>query len=200
MTIQEKLQQLSEDDLREQVVIPLMWALGCATVRCEQGASEFGKDVVYSRQNIYDHPYHGAIVLKAGRIHQGDVVGIVQRQVQEAWTVEYPSLPDLSAKVRMTEVTVMTSFDITPNARITLGAAVPKYMPHAIFVDGTDLERMICEVVKKAKRYDLAHPDYEFDASNFHELCGRVKQSSGSSGKPETPAISATSSGQTEIV
>lgn len=198
MTIQEKLQQLSEDDLREQVVIPLMGALGCAPVRSEQGPTEFGKDVVYCAKSIYGHSYHGAIVLKAERLHQGDVVATVQRQTQEAWTVQYMAPPDLATPVRMHEVTVMTSHTITPNARTTLQAAIGTYMPRVHFVDGDDLARLVRDVIKKAKQCASALSDYEFDAANFHEVCECVMQSSPEPRISDTPAISAVSTEPTE--
>ena len=182
MTIQEKLQRLSEDNLRIQIVVPLMEALGCVTVRNEHGASEFGKDVVYCAENIYRRSYHGAIVLKAERIRQDDVVGTVQRQVQEACTVPYTAPPDLTTPVRMTEVTVMTSFDITPNARTVLQAAMASaQMARVHFVDGDELAALIRGVVKRAIDHvpPLAQSDYEFDAANFHEICERVTQNSG---------------------
>lgn len=154
-----------------------MRALGCEHVRSEQGVTEFGKDVVYRAKNIYNEPYYGAIVLKVERIHQAPILSTVQRQVQEAWTVNYRVPPDLMTDVQVHEVTVMTSSSITPNARQNIQAAMNRgVMPRVHFVDGEGLAALIRDVVKRAKVTTATPAHYEFEVESFHEVCERLTQ------------------------
>jgi hypothetical protein len=70
MNVKDKLQLLSEDDLRRNVVIPLLSALGCSDVRDNCGQYEYGKDIVYTiRDHFLKEKIWGAVVVKKGEIN-----------------------------------------------------------------------------------------------------------------------------------
>lgn len=190
MTIQEQIQQLSEDDLREKVVRPLMGALGCENAWCEQGSQEFGKDVVYKRNDLYGRPYYGAIVLKAVEIDQSEGVRTVGRQIEEARSVQYRPPSDMMTPVSVQEITVMTSFNFTPNARTAVGEFMTRgVLPRVHVIDGDELAGLIRKVVRRAKDVGLMPESYIFDHETFHEVCERVMQSASGAKNVDSPSV-----------
>jgi len=116
MNIREKLQTLSEDDLRKKVIIPMMYALGCINVRDTHGPYEKGKDVVYEVYHLFRRNIYGAIIVKNKRnIGKSDLENL-HRQANEA-LVTFKNPNDPRNEIKIHELTIMTSYRFSDPAR-----------------------------------------------------------------------------------
>ena len=110
-----------ESSFRTAVVIPLLRRMGYIDVADTQGASEFGKDVVFAEYDRFGTKRWYAAQLKAGDV-SGVVDGRVNELVAQVRTAFDVPFPDLVSKedVYVSEVFVMISGRFTNNAKTIL--------------------------------------------------------------------------------
>lgn len=109
----DKIAELSEDQLRKEVLIPLLSSLGFKGVREYHGSRERGKDIIcYSLDNL-GHREYMAVVVKTSRIHgsigkEGSVANVVLIQVQQALNEPYIDVYDIE-RLTASKCLVVTS-------------------------------------------------------------------------------------------
>lgn len=171
MTIKEQLNEIKEDDLRKKVIIPMMYALKCEHVFDNHGSLEDGIDVLYGSNNVFGQKFFGGIVLKNdGKINKGNKLYEIDRQVKEALVRRDHPL-DLDSDIRVREIVVITSYDVSSYAR--------KYLKEQIYMNtflnfriicGSELEQVIKNVIDKFRK-NKDGEEYKFNVNNFKQMC-----------------------------
>ena len=146
----EALTQMSEDELRSRVIMPLLVAMKFRDVTLwHGGANEQGKDFVMWKPDEFDQEEWHAVVAKAGRItgatSGSGSTGDVGTQVLQAFGSTFPN-PVTGAPVRATYVTVIASGAILPTALTAIQsmlASSPLAAHNTRFVDGDKLWSLI---------------------------------------------------------
>lgn len=109
----DKIAELSEDQLRKEVLIPLLSSLGFKGVREYHGSRERGKDIIcYSLDNLGNREYM-AVVVKTSKIHgsvgkEGSIANVVLIQVQQALNEPYVDVYDIQ-RLTASKCLVVTS-------------------------------------------------------------------------------------------
>lgn len=140
------LQGLSEDEFRQQVLIPLLKAMGYRQVEHTHRPNELGKDIVFWRETDLGVRENVAIVAKRQRISakaSGDV-GTVVTQVRQAFKA--PFLDKLDGTEQFVHrVIVAASGSINQDAQQAIRAAIDNdaYERNVVFWDaGEVVERL----------------------------------------------------------
>lgn len=172
MTIKERLQTLSEDDLRQKVVIPLLLSLGCNEAIDNCGPAENGKDVIYECHHMLKKPVYGAVVLKNDHnIKSADLDRGLTIQVDKALS-KFTHRNDPRVETKVHEVILMTSFDITEPVRAFFRDQSGTTFPNIHFVDGDRFEFLIRSAIidytAKTGR------DYVFEVETFSDVCNQL--------------------------
>ncbi len=127
------LQSLSEKELTKKFLIRLYESpgMGCKSVRYTHRRLEFGKDVIYYKEDEYDNRVYTGIQVKKIQITTGDVSEIL-RQVQEAFGELFTDLSD-GKKISLDRIVVLTSQEFKEEAKDSFWAAIK----------GVRLEKMV---------------------------------------------------------
>ncbi len=172
-TIREKLQSLSEDDLRVSIIIPLLYALGCTEVRDNCGPDEKGKDIIYSTPHLLGANIYGAVILKNDRnLGLGKMDNLRSQALRALNAFGNPRDPRIETKVH--ELIFVTSFDITSDVRDFLVKNCGSNFPNMHFVDGVRLELLIRKIIDLFKK--LTGRTYVFDITSFAGMCDKVRE------------------------
>lgn len=187
MTIKSQIQVLSEDDLRQRIVIPLLFALGCKDVRDNCGPSEYGKDILYlSRDHFLREKLWGAVILKKDDIGKSGLDNI-HRQVSDAIN-QFMDPDDPRHKVQLQEILVVTAGELTNEAQKYINEQSGKNFPNVHFLNGNRLEFLISQVVVEYN--GRTGSSYVFQVDTFGGICGWADRSeSGISRQDEGRAI-----------
>jgi len=173
MTIKGKIQRLSENDLRDMVVIPLMRALGCSNIRKWHGRSEKGKDVLYQKENTFGDLVYGGILLKACGINKHRLTTSVRTQCVEAIRESFPDPNYPGNTVKIYELMIMTSRNITEDVRDYIQKNVRTDLPSVEIVDGDRLSHLIDKIILDSNRKCDQEHIYDFKIKTFQEFCER---------------------------
>jgi len=147
MSIIQQLQCLSEDNLRQKIIIPLLYFLGCREVRDNDGNRENGKDIVYVNYNHFlRKEIVGAVILKITDIGKGVRLRNIEDQVRAA-IAKFISHGDPRNKIRIHEIVVITSKKITQDAMEEVYNFSGANFQNIHFVDGIRLEFLINQVI-----------------------------------------------------
>jgi hypothetical protein len=163
--IKDKIQQLKEDDLRKQVIIPLLKAFGCELVKDNHGPHENGKDIIYTTKHFLGIKIYGVVVLKAGDFTKKstEIINSYSRQIKESKGQFLCPFSESPKKVQAHEILVITSKGITKDAEYLMYADAS--FRCILFIDGEKLERLIEGVIVENKR--SKGKKYEFDPETF---------------------------------
>ena len=176
-TLQE-IQKLEENGLRVKIVIPLMKAFGCRDVRDWHGNSENGIDVLFKSENVFKEFVHKGILLKIKDITKTTFDGNLRRQVLEAIKTPFSDPDYVSNRVKIHELIVMTSHDITKPAQDMIFALAGQGIPIVEMVDGIRLcgfiNRLIGDYNKKEGQ-KTGQDFYEFAIDSFENFCERYQ-------------------------
>ena len=168
MTIKEKLQNLSEDEFRKKVVIPLLRVLGFRKVEDWCGPNEKGKDVLYVREDLLGLRILGAVLIKNGgnitKSGKNDIK-LIRNQAEEAMGSPIPDSSDPYNQTTIRELYILTSFNIKREARDYVLDTLRNSQLYLRFVDGDLLEDKIKKVIEKSY--------YVFAPDNFEEFCDK---------------------------
>lgn len=172
MNIKEKLQSITEDDLRKKVIIPMMYALGCIDVRDTHGPYEKGKDVVYETDHLLRKKVYGAIIIKnTCNISKGRPLDNLYRQAKDAMK-EFENPNDLSgSKIKIHELIIITAYKVTPAASNYIFENCGVNFPNLHIIDGNTLESIIRELISEHRT--KKKEEYQFNIDTFKDFCER---------------------------
>ena len=175
-----EVEAMSEEDLREKVVVPLLERMGFRDVFVYHGGVlEQGKDVVMWKPGELGERRHFAVVLKATRV-SGQASGsssaaTVKTQIEQAFGTDYLD-PITNEAVFAGECWAVNSHAITKEAHHSIKGMLKTANLDRItrFVDGDALwrlieeyspERLVIRNLQKAKElFDSLDPDYQLVA------------------------------------
>ena len=170
MSIKDQLQNLSEDSLRQKILIPLLFILGCKDVRDNCGPAEYGKDILYlSRDHFLREKIWGAAIVKKGEINKSSLENI-NRQVSDAIN-QFIDPDDPRNKIQLHEILIITSKGITSEALKYIHEQSGKNFQNIHFINGSRLEFLINQVILE---YNLKlNTSYIFNIETFGNISGR---------------------------
>ena len=127
MEKKEKLQmlrKLSEKDLTKRFLIPLYESpgMGCKSVRYAHRRLEFGKDIVYCKEDEYGNRLYTGIQVKKTRINTKNIDTIF-RQTHEAFGEPFTDLSD-GKKKDLDKFVVLTSNEFSEEAKESFWASL----------------------------------------------------------------------------
>jgi len=119
-----RLQKLDEETLTKKFVIPLYESekMGCKNVQYTHRILEFGKDVIYYKEDEHGNRKYTGIQVKKTRIATEDVSEIL-RQIYEAFGKSFTDLSDGKEK-ELDRFVVLTSNEFTQEAKDSIRAAL----------------------------------------------------------------------------
>lgn len=172
MNIKEKLQKLSEDELRQKIIMPLLSVLGCGGVRDNCGSSEYGKDILYlSRNHFLMEKIWGAALIKKDDIKKSSLDNI-HRQISDA-IHQFIDPDDPRSTVQLHEILVITPRSISAEASKYINEQSGKNFPNIHFVNGDRLEFLINQTIIDFNQKGIG--TYVFDVETYsNTMCGRL--------------------------
>jgi predicted NACHT family NTPase len=139
------LQRLSEKELTKTFLIPLYESkgMGCKNVRYTHRKLEFGKDVIYYKDDEYGNRIYTGVQVKRTKIATGSVDKIF-RQISEAFGEPFTNLSD-GKDNDLDQFVVLTSNEILEEAKDSVwaslrGARLDKLVK---FIDGNQLVALL---------------------------------------------------------
>jgi hypothetical protein len=146
----EFLQSLSEAELTELVLIPLLVALQYQDVRYTHGTQEYGKDIVCTKRDSLDgRKYFGFTVKSAaldGSVSSSRSIREVYYQLRQALTTPFIN-PFDGNEVQLAHVYLLTPFSISQNCIRSLKDELRDLATGVGFIDGPKLRDLINEHV-----------------------------------------------------
>jgi len=129
----EMLRKLSERELTKKFLIPLFESkgMGCKNVRYTHKRLEFGRDVIYCKDNEYRNKVYTGVQVKKTRIRTGDVADIL-KQTMEAFGKRFRDSSDGKEK-DLDRFVVLTSCEFVEDAKESFWACLK----------GAGLERLV---------------------------------------------------------
>jgi HEAT repeat protein len=118
----EMLQKLSEKDLATKILIPLYESMRFSNVRYTHRKLEFGKDIIYYKDDEYGNRIYTGVQVKKTQIKTGDVADIF-RQISEAFGEPFTDLSN-GKKHDLDQFIVLTSHEILEEAKDSLWASL----------------------------------------------------------------------------
>jgi len=141
----EMLQSLSEKELTKTFLIPLYKSerMGCKNVRYTHRKLEFGKDIIYYKDDEYGNRIYTGVQVKRTKIATSDVADIL-RQITEAFGEQFTNLSD-GKKKDLDQFVVLTSNEILEEAKDSVwaslrGARLDKLVK---FIEGNQLVALL---------------------------------------------------------
>ncbi len=148
MDIKEKLKmlrKLSEVDLTKNFLIPLYESdgMGCKSVRYTHRRLEFGKDVIYYKEDEYGNRLFTGVQVKKSQIRTGNIDNIM-RQVSEAFGEPFTDL-GTGKKENLDRVVVLTSCEFLEEAKDSFWASLKgnSLDRFVTCIDGNQLVRLL---------------------------------------------------------
>ncbi len=176
MNIREKLEKLSENNLRKKVLIPLLKALGAYATEDFHGSREKGKDVYFSYKNVFSRDKHCCFFIKKGNIKKSGVNDIrnMQGAIGEAIQREFISPINNKTPVRIEEFYFVCSGKINKESRDWLSELLVKnrQMPNFDIFDIDNLMQLILDLIKKFN--NSMGGNYEFGVKTFNKYCKKI--------------------------
>ncbi|MBI2471091.1 MAG: HEAT repeat domain-containing protein [Planctomycetes bacterium] len=168
------LQKLSEKELTQKFLIPLYESkgMGCKNVRYTHRKLEFGKDIIYSKENEYGIQIYTGVQVKRTKITTSDIDTIL-RQITEAFGEPFTNLSD-GKKKDLDRVVVLSSNEILEEAKDSLwaslkGARLDKLIN---FIDGNQLVELLDNHLPSAfwEEYDYFNKYFEAMKNDFETI------------------------------
>jgi len=120
----EMLQKLSEKELTQRFLIPLFESkgIGCKNVQYTHKTLEFGKDIVYYKDDEFGRRIYTGVQVKRTKIRTSGVSEIL-RQISEAFGEQFNDSSD-NKKKNLDKFVVLTSNEIKEDAEQSLSASL----------------------------------------------------------------------------
>ena len=170
----EMLQKLDEKTLTKRFLIPLYESekMGCKSVRYTHRVLEFGKDIIYCKDDEYGKCIFTAVQVKRIKIstHETDTI---QRQIFEAFGEPFTDIRD-GKKKEIDRMVILTSNEIKEEAKDSLyaslrGARLDKLVN---FIDGNTLVGLLEKYLPKAlwNEYDYFNKYFASMKKEFENI------------------------------
>lgn len=166
MNIRTPLTKLSEDKLREEIMIPLLNALGAYKTESMCGPNEKGKDVYFAYKDLFGLYKHCCLFIKKGDVKKSGKNDIrkMRGSLQEAIMSDFSSPIDSKTKIHIDEFYFVCSGKINGQARDYLSEFCGKRsMPNFRVFDIDDLVKFIIELIDGNT--------YSFHIKTFKNFC-----------------------------
>jgi energy-coupling factor transporter ATP-binding protein EcfA2 len=159
------LQELSEESLISNVLVPLFESLGFRDVRYSHPVLRFGSDIVYWSQDEFSNLIYTGVIIKGTKITHNDINNVV-RQLAEAFDEPFTDLNDGKEK-QITRVIVITTKGITGKAKNALMVPLRNLMLDrlVVVIDGNKLVDLIEEYLSL-----FFWNQYEYFNKYFHAM------------------------------
>jgi len=176
MNIRSKITRLSEDNLREKIIIPLLKALGAYSVENFHGSSEKGKDVYFAYKDIFGEYKHCCFFIKIGNIKKSGKNDIrkMKGHIEEAIQRNFINPIDNKNPIYIEEFYFVCSGKINQEARDYISDLLrQKQMPSfRIF----DIDKLIETILNLVKRYNsILNKNYTFSTQSFSKYCNQIR-------------------------
>jgi hypothetical protein len=140
------LQSLSEAELREIVLIPLLIRMGYRNVRSLHGPLERGKDIVFSQQDPLARERHYAAVVKkgplSGSVASSNSLRTMVMQIQQSLQEPFLDARD-GRNVMIDRVYVITAHPLSQQAIMSCSHALESNASRFSIIDGPALADLI---------------------------------------------------------
>lgn len=170
--IRSQIMNLTEDNLREKVLIPVLKALGAFKVEPMCGPRERGKDVYFAYTDLFNLHKHCCLFIKKGDVKKSGRNDIRKMQggIIEAIQIDFISPVDNLTMVSINEFYFVCSGKINTEAREFLSEMCKKRcMPNLRIFDADDLVKIIIQIA--------GNSGYRFNTRTFKDFCERKQLS-----------------------
>ncbi len=137
------LQELSERELCELVIMPLLHRMGFAEIRYLHSRDEYGKDIVFADEHPLEGKRYFAATVKRGKL-SGSVsstnsIHELFFQIKQALKSPF-SDPRTGKDIQIQKVFVFTPFDISQECILSIRSELQEYSDSCVtFIDGPQL-------------------------------------------------------------
>jgi hypothetical protein len=139
------LQSLSESELRELVLLPLLSRMGYTNIRHIHGTMEFGKDIVFSHQDPLARIRHYALVVKAGplsgSVSKSNSIRAALIQIEQA--LDTPFLDLSGTETHLDGIYLITPHPLSQQAVSSIRGALHGKRQSVVLIDGPALIDLI---------------------------------------------------------
>lgn len=168
------LQELSENNLTNKFLIPLYESNGmeCKNVQYTHKKLEFGKDVIYSKEDEYGRRIYTAVQVKRTRIVTSDNDTIL-RQILEAFGEKFNDSSD-NKKKNIDKFVVLTSNEFLEDAKQSLSASLrgSHLDKDVTYIDGNQLVHLLEKHLPSAfwDKYDYCDIYFNAMKTDFERI------------------------------
>jgi len=170
----EMLQELSEKKLTKKFLIPLYESLGmgCKNVQYTHKILEFGKDIIYYKDDEYGRRIYTGVQVKRTKITARGLRDIFS-QICEAFGQQFNDSSDNKQK-SLDKFVVLTSNEITEDAKQSLSAQLrgSSLQKDVTYIDGNQLVSLLEEHLPSAlwDEYDYFNKYFNVMKSDFETI------------------------------
>jgi len=170
----EMLQKLSEKELTKKFLIPLYESegMGCKNVQYTHKILEFGKDVIYYKDDEYGRRIYTGVQVKSTKITTKDI-GSILSQVCQAFGEQFNDSSDNKKKF-LDKFVVLTSNEILEDAKQSLSASLRGSNLHkdVTYINGNQLVSLLEKHLPSAfwDEYDYFNKYFNAMKSEFETI------------------------------
>lgn len=164
---EQSIANMKEDDLRRDVIVPLMKAMGYHGVfEWHGGAGELGKDIVGWKENDLGSRRNKVVVAKADRISGAGAVGEVTTQVRQSFNTGFTD-PVTGEHESIHECWIVSNKRLGKEARAAIRAATDASMnPQIEIIGGEELWDLARRYLNVDLQQVLAEAQEQIEAIN----------------------------------
>lgn len=176
MDTRTQIARLSEDGLRDKIIIPMLNALGAYGVEKFHGPREMGKDVYFAYKDIFREHKHCCFFIKAGDITKSgkNDVGKMERHIKEAIFSKFTNPIDNITQIFIEELYFVCNGKVNREAREYLTNMFQAHqMPNMKIID---IDRLVEIIIDKLIRpfNAINGQQYLFQVENFKDFCEKI--------------------------
>ncbi|VVB89818.1 HEAT repeat-containing taxis proteinF [uncultured archaeon] len=168
------LQKLSERDLTKKFLIPLYESngMGCKNIQYTHKHLEFGKDIIYYKEDEYGRRIYTAVQVKRTKIETKDNDAI-NRQILEAFGEQFND-PSDNKKKNIDKFVVLTSNEFLEDAKQSLSAVLRwSHLDRDVtYIDGHQLVYLLEKNLPSAfwEEYDYCNKYFNAMRTDFEKI------------------------------
>jgi len=170
----EMLQKLNEKELTKKFLIPLYESegMGCKNIQYTHKILEFGKDIIYYKDDEYGRRIYTGVQVKSTKITTKDIGGILS-QICQAFGEQFNDSSD-NKKKSLDKFVVLTSNEIPEDAKQSLSASLRGSNLHKdiTYINGNQLVTLLDKHLPSAfwGEYDYFNKYFNAMKSEFETI------------------------------